>query len=219
MATTDPITPHRVSIRPPRPLLIGIATGALVVAAVGGMLYRVDEHSRENRNRSFYDDFGRVKAGQQKSLYVYDTQGADRLLKQLRGMPQIEEIALDLTDASDNGMQHIAELPNLRKLVIYGGYPGIGDRGFICFRKCKTLQSVKLGAIPFRRRVAAFVLKERTRLRRHDRSDRISCEIGSCPRMVHFAGRRWSWETITWMDRIRRAFDHRRKWLVGSRLN
>ncbi len=82
-----------------------------------------------------------------------------------------------------------------------------------------NILDVQQGAIPFRRRVAAFVLKERTRLRRHDRSDRISCEIGSCPRMVHFAGRRWSWETITWMDRIRRAFDHRRKWLVGSRLN
>ncbi len=77
------------------------------------------------------------------------------------------------------------------------------------------------GAIPFRRRVAAFVLKERTCLRRHDRSD---LDILAKSEVVQgwFTSRRdarWSWETITWMDRIRRAFDHRRKWLVGSRLN
>ena len=75
------------------------------------------------------------------------------------------------------------------------------------------------GAIPFRRRVADGSFKERTRLRRRDLNRRISCEIGSYPRMADFAGRRWSWETIAWMDRIRRAFDHRKKWLVGFRPN
>src|SRR5438045_1346395 len=102
-----------------------------------------------------------------------------------------------------------------------------GDRNAICLVVTdedvetvgprQTDGEPRTGAFPFCRRVAAGIIEERTRLRRRDPNRRISCEIRSCPRMAHFAGRRWSWETIAWMDRIHRAFDHRKKWLAGFR--
>jgi hypothetical protein len=135
-----PVERRRSKIRLPLPLWIGLALIVIVVAALGA-ISRVE---LQESNRQFYEELGRVNAGHQNSLYVYDTNGTDRLLKQLAQSSGIEEITIGLTDASDDGMRHVAELPNLRKLVIYGGNPGIGDRGFACFTKCTKLEAIKL---------------------------------------------------------------------------
>jgi hypothetical protein len=45
-----------------------------------------------------------------------------------------------------------------------------------------------------------LILWNRSPDRRRIHPLKLSCEAGTCPRMVHFAGRRWSWEVFTWMD-------------------
>lgn len=79
----------------------------------------------------------RLRTGESREILLYDTQwGTDRLLKQLSGMAEVESLVLDLTNVSDAGMRHVATLPNLKRLVIEGGNPGVGNRGLSFLTGC-----------------------------------------------------------------------------------
>jgi hypothetical protein len=95
-------------------------------------------------NQYFYRDLARLKAGQIDGLYLYCTRDSDALLRQIQGMPEVESLRLQLADATDDGMRYVATLPNLRELVLYGGRPGISDRGLAHVVTCASLEAVSL---------------------------------------------------------------------------
>lgn len=59
-------------------------------------------------------------------------------------MSEIENLGFELADLSNEGLRHVAELPNLQELMLYGGYRRIGDSGLELLRNHQTLRKLEL---------------------------------------------------------------------------
>ena len=80
-----------------------------------------DASQIEAQNRFFAEQKSLLTSGGQNGVYFYSTFNTDELVAQFAGMPEIEYLVFELTDISNAGFQHVADLPNLKKLVLYGG--------------------------------------------------------------------------------------------------
>ena len=49
-----------------------------------------------------------------------------------------------MTDLTDAGVKSIIELPNIKKLTLYGGKPRVGDDGLAILKECKKLEILEL---------------------------------------------------------------------------
>ncbi len=135
-----------------RALIISVAFfSALFVVATFGFFTLVsvmDKRYHESELRFSQDDMNAqiaaVKAGPRKSIFLYCSVGTDGLLEQLRGVPELEELNLHLTDVSDAGLKPLTELPRLKRLVVYGGAPGVSDKGFVHIASLPNLECLKL---------------------------------------------------------------------------
>jgi hypothetical protein len=85
-----------------------------------------------------------LRSGDQSYVYFYDTRDTDALLQQFAHNPAIESLTFELTDLSDGGVKTIAELPNIKRLTLYGGRPRVGDPGLALLRGHPTLTTLKL---------------------------------------------------------------------------
>ena len=73
----------------------------------------------QTRNYGWVSEQKRLlTSGAQKYLYFYSTSNTDGIVAQFAGMPEIEKMYFELTDLSNAGFQHVAELPNLRELML-----------------------------------------------------------------------------------------------------
>lgn len=118
-----------------------------VVAAGGWFAHQAREFRKAVVRRSqqdFDQQFTQLKSGKTNKIYFYDTSDTERLIAQLDGAAEVEDLQLDLTDATDDCMHYVAELPNLRTLVLYGGNPGIGDRGLESLKDKDSIESLQL---------------------------------------------------------------------------
>jgi hypothetical protein len=125
-----------------------LIVSVICVLGLGAMFIRTDFAHRAEETKRSLDDLNSqiemLRAGETDSVNLYDTHGTDELLQQLRGMPEIQSLKLDLTDVSDDGIDHIAFLPNLRTLVVCGGRPGIGDIGLTRLSHAGRLETLEL---------------------------------------------------------------------------
>ena len=85
-----------------------------------------------------------VRAGKTKTIRLSRSQGTDNLIRQLKDVPGVERLELDLTDVTDRAMDNVARLPGLRRLRIYGGVPGIGDQGLVRLKPLSKLEELEL---------------------------------------------------------------------------
>ena len=129
--------------------------GLLVAALIGGISYwlaverprRVEEVRVAKQAR--IDDWVQeqkelLTSGAQQHVYFYSTSNTDDLIAEFSGMPEIENLGFELADLSNDGFRHVAELPNLQQLMLYGGYQRIGDSGLEMLRDNQTLRKLKL---------------------------------------------------------------------------
>jgi hypothetical protein len=123
---------------------LGILLLVIACAGVARLLHNLSKYDGVDWNRFFYQDLDRLKAGEIDVLNLYCTRDTDDLLGQIQGMPEVESLTLELTDATDGGMRQIGMLSNLRELVLYGGRPGIGDRGLAQLGTCPKLETLSL---------------------------------------------------------------------------
>lgn len=121
-------------------LLLWIPILALLFMAIRHLLLYDVRRSRAELDQKVRN----LKSGASNTVRLYDTVRTDALLKQIRCMPQVEELNLDQTDVSDKGMRHVATLRNLKKLVVYDGRPGIGDLGLARLKGHGKLESLEL---------------------------------------------------------------------------
>lgn len=79
-----------------------------------------------------------------KTVYFYCTANTDMFLSRIAGMESLEEIETELADVSNAGMEYVAECPNLKKLVLYGGSPSVGNPGLAKLREHRKLETLEL---------------------------------------------------------------------------
>lgn len=124
---------------------------ALLGGLVGGVqysLHRLDEVSRRSarlrQDRWLAEQKQALRSGEISDVYFYTTIETDSLLGEFAGMPEIESLMFELTDLTDNGVETIAELPNLATLTLYGGSPRVGDAGLTTLTRCRSLKTLHM---------------------------------------------------------------------------
>jgi hypothetical protein len=125
---------------------------ALTVVIGGGAgtlffleLARRNSPTSEGASQEALDrEVAEIRAGKSKTVCLSSSHGTDNLIRQLKGVPGVEELDLDLTDATDEAMDDVAKLPGLRRLRIYGGVPGIGDEGLARLKPLAKLEKLEL---------------------------------------------------------------------------
>ena len=142
------LEPRRFSIRPPRPLWIGLATAVLSLAAVGfhvGLpIYRQHLVIRDVERLGGRvvtlprgPDWLRDRIGSQRmklfdavvAIHLRDSQATDELLGRLRWLPGLESLALSHTDVSDAGLAQLKGLRNLKRLWLANTH--VTDAGLV----------------------------------------------------------------------------------------
>lgn len=123
---------------------IGILFIGAVVIPVAYQLREFDNAQVRRSQDDFTTQLGNLKSGDNTEIYLYDSRDTDVLLRQMNGMAKVEVLQLELTDVSDEGMRSVATLPKLRKLVVYGGNPGIGDRGLVLLKGNRSIEMLEL---------------------------------------------------------------------------
>ena len=68
----------------------------------------------------------------------------DEFLPNVPGMVSLESLETELADVTDDGMQYVAQCSNLRKLVLYGGRPGVGNVGLAELEGHEKLETLEL---------------------------------------------------------------------------
>ena len=132
-----------------------VAVGMLIAAVIGGFSYwlTVERQRRAEEFRTvtqaridnwITEQKGLLTTGKQNHLYFYDTSSTDDLIAEFSGMSEIENLGFELADLSNEGFRHVAELPNLQELMLYGGYRRIGDSGLELLRNHQTLRKLEL---------------------------------------------------------------------------
>jgi hypothetical protein len=101
------------------------------------------ERYRQECKKQFEDQIAEIKAGKSNTIHFYCSNGTDLLLRQAANVPEIQNIVLQLTDVTDDGMNFISMMPNLKKLVVYGG-AGVDDHGFTYIKNIKSLKTLSL---------------------------------------------------------------------------
>jgi hypothetical protein len=70
-----------------------------------------------------------LRAGKQSKLHFYSSRHTGEMVNEFAGMPEVTSMVFESTDLTDDGVKTIASLPNLSALTLYGGMPGVGNRG------------------------------------------------------------------------------------------
>jgi hypothetical protein len=123
-------------------LLFVLAAGLIVAVT-----FVANESERTSRERGMADlafQIDQVRHGQTRSVYLYDTKGTDCLLAELEDIEGVESLRLELTDVTDDCIEHLRNMPDLKVLVVYGGYHGLSDTGLRHLSGCGKLEDLSL---------------------------------------------------------------------------
>src|SRR5262245_31037473 len=98
-------------------LLIAVILGAGCLAFVAHVGRELEKARLAHQIRFGQEDLdrqlGELRLGHQKGIYLYDTIETDALLGRIEGLAAVEELGLELTDATDDGLAAVATLSNL----------------------------------------------------------------------------------------------------------
>ena len=96
---------------------------------------RIDSWIREQKES--------LVSGAQNHLYFYSKPNTDDLIAEFSGMPEIENLGFEMTNLSNKGFRHVAGLPNLQELMLYG-FNRVDDSGFEMLQNHQALRKLEL---------------------------------------------------------------------------
>jgi len=131
-----------------------LSVGLLIAAIIGGIGYwfaverprRIEEFRVANQLQIDNWIGGQkqlLTSGTQNHVYFYSTPNTDDLIAEFSGMSEIENLGFEMTNLSNEGFRHVAELPNLQELMLYG-FQRVDDSGFELLRNHQTLRKLEL---------------------------------------------------------------------------
>jgi hypothetical protein len=85
-----------------------------------------------------------LTSGGKSSVYFYSTSQTDEMVAKFAGMREIEKLGFELTDLTRTGFPNVANLPNLRELMLYGGRHPIDSQTFEALRGHASLEKLEL---------------------------------------------------------------------------
>jgi len=127
-----------------RSLVVGAIIWLTLISAIVAAILTYHHAQAEERRKWVVERKQWLTSGETDQLYFYCTDHTDELLTEFAGMPEITDVGFELTDLSDEGVKPLVSLPNLRKLMLYGGRPRVGDKGLATLSGCEKLESLKL---------------------------------------------------------------------------
>ncbi len=125
-------------------LFVGAIACVLLIATMVAIEISKQRAAAQRRLQWVAERKQSLLSGETDRLYFYDTERTDALLAEFVGMPEITDVGFELTDLTEEGVEPLVSLPNLRKLMLYGGRPRIGDKGLATVSGCEKLESLKL---------------------------------------------------------------------------
>jgi hypothetical protein len=158
MLTTDPISPEgrKISIRLPRPVSIGVATGVLVVVTVAvrfglpiywrqlalNEIQRLHGSTQTTRGgpswlRKLIGDERMKVFDDVDTISVHGTQLTDASLKTIVSLHEVKSIDLSDSQITDEGLSHVQTLTNLTNVGLVG--TRITGAGLIHFKAAPRL--------------------------------------------------------------------------------
>jgi len=131
-----------------------LSVGLLIAAIIGGIGYwfaverprRIEEFRVANQLQIDNWIGGQkqlLTSGTQNHVYFYSTPNTDDLIAEFSGMSEIENLGFEMTNLSNEGFRHVAELPKLQELMLYG-FQRVDDSGFELLRNHQTLRKLEL---------------------------------------------------------------------------
>jgi hypothetical protein len=130
--TPIPRLDDALASKPQRSLFgVGIV-GCLILGGVVWILSEFRESHALTTEHSFAGlqrQFARIEVGDQHDIYLYDTNGTYELLANIAHNGDVRGLYLELTDVSDRGIEHVAQMPELQTLTVLGPSGFIMDRG------------------------------------------------------------------------------------------
>jgi hypothetical protein len=124
--------------------------GVVVLLVVG--IQQVQRSHRETLRRRVWlrqeqwlaDQKHALTSGETSNVHFYSTSDTDWLVSELAGMPEIKNLAFELTDLTDEGCTTLAEMPNLTSLTLYGGRTPVGDAGLATLSRSQSIETLQL---------------------------------------------------------------------------
>jgi hypothetical protein len=144
MVNANDIRKHRTFRRTLVCLLLLIGIGGAIWLTILALDKQSQKAGWQTGQRDLDKKIAAVRSGQTKSVYLYCSVATDRLLERLIDVPEVEEVVLDLTDVTDDGMKSLAAMTKLKSLAITGGRPGVGDKGFSYICTIATLEHLEM---------------------------------------------------------------------------
>lgn len=83
-----------------------------------------------------------LRSGERTRVDFLSTSGTDSLLREFAGMPEITSLIFYKTDLSDQGVEMIGKLPNI-KLITMMNNPHVGDKGLAILSRIETIEQLE----------------------------------------------------------------------------
>jgi Leucine-rich repeat (LRR) protein len=142
MAPTDPVIPEprRFSLRLPRPLCIGVAAMAMLVASFG-LRFGLSIYRRLSAMRDLESAGATVDTYPLRSKWLRDPV----VREIIRPLEPVHRINLVVLNAGDNDLVPLRDLPDTEVLTIYGD--NITDAGFGNLEGLRSLKVLNAGVL------------------------------------------------------------------------
>jgi len=130
-----------------RVIVFTVAATALIFATCCFLWWRsrlneqLEAEARQRRDAWIADTISELQSGT-SSVYLYSCVNTKVMLERISGMPEVEEVIFEQTiDLSDDGLNQLMTLPNLRELD-FRGESHLSDSNVRLLAGCLSLESL-----------------------------------------------------------------------------
>jgi len=120
---------------------VGILT-IVVFMSLMNIFDSADNYGEIVSARFIQSQIEEIQNGKSSQLMLYDTRNTDAYLAEIDSLAGLQDLHLDRTDVTDDGINNLAKLPGLELLSITGGR--ITNNAIICLSSAPKLRRLEL---------------------------------------------------------------------------